>query len=146
MKRIAPLVLIVAIALLTIGALNFRNAGQPTSKVSGTFANSQVDTVRYKREGSESALQFWMHLNDSSKITSVIMRRVNRANGDSILSALVAGDTVTVADSSTSARLIEKTMNVAPLSEELWFFVTYAATKNGVTTPQVTYGLNKQYR
>jgi hypothetical protein len=146
LSKIFATIGIMAVVVLAIGAgTNARLGGtdQATSKYVGTYANSAVDTIRWSREGSCSALAFAVHMKDSAAITNVIVRRIV----DGKVTKAVAGDTLSALGftSITNDSVATATVTLTPLSDELWFFVTYAGSGNGVTTPTVTYEAIKQF-
>jgi len=112
------------------------------AKVTNTYANSQVDTVIFTRQAGMSAFSFAIHAKDSVSITNVILRRV--FNG--VAQAVAAGDTiVSSAFTTTAAGVKLASITAAPLGEQYWAIVTYAGSANGVTTPNVVYGLTASY-
>ena len=122
------------------------NAGLVTTKATQTtFATGQTDTVTVNREAGLSALAFAIHTKDSSNISLVTVRRV--FNG--VYAAVLAGDTLVTNDSSATARVIIKAVTLAPLAEQYVFIVAYKANtgglNQGVTTPNVVYGVNREY-
>lgn len=144
MKKLAVAsVLILIVALVAFSAqLTLKGAGRPVSLATGTYANSQIDTVTYTVEGSVTAYRFYIHPADSVSVTNIIVRRIF----DSRLLSVQAGDTIIGALASISAdTLLTGAAPATPLCEQLKFLVKYAASANGVTTPTVTYGLVKQY-
>lgn len=114
--------------------------GPTTGVFTKTYANSQVDTLRYIRPPGLSALSFAPYWNDSVKITSIIVRRVS--NGVTL--SVIAGDTLatSLTGTSTTARLYAVTL--APISEEYQVIVSYDTSANGVTTATVNYKFNQQ--
>lgn len=137
MKRILLFALV--LSAFTGSTLTFKGTGQRSSTIVNTYAASQVDTVKYTFEGVESGLHFYAHVGDSTSITNVILRRVS----DGKLRAVMVGDTIVGAVVARQDTVISGTVSPTPLNEQLWFFVTYAATAQGVTSPNVTYGLVK---
>ena len=122
------------------------NQGLLTSKATQTtFATGQTDTITVNREAGLSALAFSIHTKDSSNISLVTVRRV--FNG--VYAAVMAGDTLVKTDSSAAARVLIKTVTLAPLAEQYVFIVAYNADdgglNQGVTTPNVVYGVSRQY-
>lgn len=123
------------------------DVGQSTG--TKTFANSQVDTVRWKREEGVSAAAFAAFWTDTVSITQVVVLRVI----DNTVTARVAGDTITAfsakaiaANVTTLNAAIVGTVTMAPLADEYWFQVTYAGSNNGAAgTRNVTYKVLKTY-
>lgn len=138
--KLIALALVILMSTCSAGTLSFRGAGRPSSTVTGTYAASQVDTVRYTWEGVEHALNFYVHVRDSVSITNVIMRRVQ----DGTIRAVAAGDTIIGAVVARQDTIIAGQVTPTPVNEALYFIVTYAGTAQGVTTPTLTYGVVKQ--
>jgi hypothetical protein len=133
-------VLVIILFTFTSATLEFKRTGAPLTQITGTYAASQVDTVKYVWEGTEHALNFYVHVRDSVSITNVIVHRVV----DSKLRAVAAGDTIISAVVARQDTVISGAVTPTPPNEQLWFFVTYAGSAQGVTTPTLTYGLVKQ--
>ena len=145
-KAVSGLMLL-ATVFIFIGAGNYLSvplrAGSPQTSVVVTYANSQVDTLRFIREPGLAGLSFAIRAKDSMSLTSVRVRRV--VNG--VMLAPVAGDTIiTTVVSITNDTLKIATVTLAPLCDEYRFFITYAGSANGVTTPTAEYVFNRQYQ
>jgi len=146
MNRFALFSLITAFALVLIGA-GINQGFQPSSYskaiIDGTrtFANSQVDTLKYTRPSGLAGAAFSVAFGDSFSVTNVIMRRV--VNNEVL--AVVAGDTLVGAVAGTAAGARVATITLAPLVDEYRFFVTYAGSANGFTTPTVNYAIQQQF-
>lgn len=125
-----------------------------TSKVTNTYANSQVDTVIFTREAGLSGLAFAAHFKDSCSVTSVAVRRVV----DGAFMAAVAADTlanfaafVSIVDGAPTSttfvngKSVTATVTLAPQADQYLFIVTYAASANGFTTPTVVYEAIKTF-
>lgn len=150
-QLILSFVLVVCVLSQAIGAngkktlplvVDFR-----TSKVTNSFANSQVDTVIYNAPAGLSGLAFAVHAKDSLQVLTIKVRRVI----DGALMAQVAADTLdravftlttdgsagssTFSDGASASAAI----TLAPLCDQFLFIVTYASSGNGVTTPTVVY-------
>jgi len=146
MKRYA-VILAVVLAVVGIGAgvnIAFRGSSISTSLTAvGTYANSNVDTLTWRRAGTESAVSFFIKTGDSVSITNVILRRQHQGT----LLAVIAGDTILGATSSTSntGYAAYGSINLAPYCDSALIFVTYAGSNNGVTSPYVQYGIGKKF-
>lgn len=152
MKKIlivaALALLAVAVLYATGNKLSFTRINNPASVQTGTFANSQVDTLFYSRELGVSGLSFGAHFKDTVSVTRVVVRRII----DGEWQAVQAGDTLTnfnafvnapnVANPSIS---VINTVTIDPMPDVYAFIVTYASSANGVTNPNVTYEINKKY-
>jgi hypothetical protein len=144
----AFLVALVGIAIMFMGTqitVNL-NPGRSQTKSSGTYASAQVDTIKYTREAGLSGLSFEAHWKDSVNITNIVCRRVF----DGVPNVVASADSLTTAaDSSATAVSWIKTITLAPLAEQYWVIVTYAtdagALNQGVSTPNVVYGFERQY-
>lgn len=149
MKKVLKAVsgmLVFASTFLFIGAGNNSTipvrAGSQQTTIAVTYANSQVDTLRFIREPGLSGLSFGLHAKDSMSLTSVIVRRIV----DGVQLAPVAGDTIIGAVVSiTNDTLKLATVTLAPICDEYRLYVTYAGSANGVTTPTAVYVFNRQY-
>lgn len=146
LSKIIVIAGIIAIVIVATGAgVNTRLSGidLANSKYVGTYANSQVDTIKWAREASCSGAAFAIHLKDSASVTSVILRRII----DGKVSKAILADTLTNVAwvSITNDSVATQTITLTPLADEYWFFVTYAGSANGVTTPTVTYEVIKQF-
>ena len=108
-----------------------------------TYVNSQVDTVIYNMDGSESGTYgtFGAAFLDSVSITNVIVKRVINNQ----VQATIVGDSVTATIVGTSDTGTGKlaTFSLDPKADQLWFIVTYAGSANGTTTPTVKYVIHK---
>ena len=127
-----------------------------SSNITGTYANSQVDTVRWIRDPFVQSIGFWTHWADSANVTIATVRRVY--NG--VAQALIVGDTLgsfTAYSAIAAAQAAHVRGAAFPLQaaasataasgaapEEIWITITYAATGNGVTN-NVKYGITPIY-
>jgi hypothetical protein len=139
MKRLAIVLALTLLAILTIGAqLTFAPALKSVTKVASTYVNSRVDTITYVVEGNERLLQFYMNPHDSVSLTRVVVKR--QFNGFNY--PTIAGDTIlTAVVAITADTLIQASVPWTVPCEKLIFIVTYASSANGVTTPVSNYGL-----
>lgn len=122
-----------------------QNTGYALSTVTGTYANSQTDTVYFYRNRYLSTLSFGIYNADSVSITSIVVRRIINGNWTTVF----AGDTLgtSITSTTTNNKLYFVTLNTASLPQcDLFAFViVYAGSANGVTTPNVTYLTNKTF-
>ena len=143
LKYLSPFVASVLVALSLAYAASGQKTiplanGKSTSSVTNTFANSQVDTVRFTREAGLSGLAFAFYSAESLSVTNVICRRVVNGRAQSV----IAGDTIVGAFAfagATADTMKLATVTLAPIPTEYWFIVTYAGSANGVTAPTVKY-------
>lgn len=141
MKKLG-LLFALTLAVLAIGAQLVIRISTPTmSVVSGTFVNSQVDTLTLKRETNMSAATFWIFPKDSMTLTNVIVRRQFRG----VLVPAIAGDTILSSTKVDSAVISYASITLSPYVDTLKLFVAYADSDNGVTTPSVIYGIGKAF-
>lgn len=112
-----------------------------TQVISVTYANSQVDTLKLAREAGVATYSLSMSFADSASLTKIIMVRV--ING--VQQDTLAGDSVMSTFACTAAESKTISWTVAPLPEQYWFFVTYAGSANGVTSPTVRYSVQRIY-
>jgi len=112
-----------------------------TAKVTGTYANSQTDTVWFTRQGGVSTMSFAIHTKDSVSITNAILFR--QFNG--VTQAVVVGDTLFSSYAAENTGIKIATITLSPLADIYYVKVAYAGSANGVTTPTVYYGLNASY-
>lgn len=141
---------VVAVFAVTLADINSipHNQGILTESVTGDFADSEVDTVKYIRDGSGrlAGLAFACEWNDSVSVSLVTVRRII----DGTVQPLIAGDTLTAYTSFSDLTAASEpnaktaTVTLAPLADEYWFIVTYAGSNNGVTAPTVKYMAKKQ--
>lgn len=132
-------------------------SGASKAVLSTTYANSQVDTVIFAREGGLSGLAFAAHFSDSVKVTSAVLRHI--VDGE-VFGTIATADTLTnfaaFVDTSTSAfgmkgssgapsSCVTNTVTLTPLGDAYWVIVTYAASLCGTGTPTVKYELVRQY-
>ena len=121
--------------------------GQSVATYTGTYAASQVDTIKWVREDGVSGVSFALRYKDS---VSVLYARVRREI-DGKAETLVSTDTITAftayADSSTAAPSgsVVGTVTLAPLADVYWVQIAYTARGQGVTTPTCKYEFIKQY-
>ena len=115
--------------------------------VTGDFADSEVDTVKYRVTDSDlTGFTFAAEWNDSVSVSLVTLRRVY----DGTVQTLIAGDTLTAFTSFSDLTAASEpnskagTVTLTPHADEYWFIVTYAASNNGVTSATVKYKLIKQ--
>lgn len=160
MKKILALIVLSVMATSLMFATGRQStiptgiAGIATTSITSTYANSEVDTVRWTRDATCIGAAFTAYYADSVSITTATVRRV--ING--VRQALQAGDTLTSftgyevigagAANAVSAvfPLAGATLGSAnALAEEYWIIITYVSSKNGVTAPNVRYSINKQY-
>lgn len=122
--------------------LNTKIGLELTSK-SKAYANSQVDTVIWTREGAAAAYAFAIHFKDSASVTSIQLRRVidGVATGFATTDSLLTGALITPRADST----IVRTITLAPLADQYWVIVTYTSSGNGVTSPTAVYEVLKQF-
>lgn len=155
--------LILSFLLFVIVSIGYGASGKVTltgttdasvASASNTYANSQVDTVIWTRDGSVSAISFAAHFKDSVSVTSCVIRRIVHGT----LMAAVAADTVanlqpfaSTTDGSAGSTVFSDGKSVTglvtltPLADQYLFIVTYAGSANGVTTPTVIYEVIKQF-
>ena len=125
--------------------------GVTPSVIVKTFANSQVDTVLWVREGGVSAIAFAAEWKDSVTLSSapavMVRRKVNN-----IYLAPLGGDTLTNFTSFTNTANVAapdscttNAVTLAPLADAYQFIVKYNSSGNGTGTPTVVYEVIKQY-
>lgn len=130
--------------------------GAGASTVTGTFAASQIDTFVFNRERGVSALAFGLHAKDSLQLHGTTAGRVIRMVDGTIV-ALPAADTLTgftnftsTTDGSTNQPFsngvsVLGTITLAPVCDQYWVILKYAATGNGTTTPNYKAEFVKTY-
>lgn len=121
-------------------------SGQRSSTCTGTYANSQVDTVKFQMEEGIAALTFAAYFADSAGVTSVSWVKV--INGTVVTA--VAADTLIAGksyDSDVAGNAFAGTVTslTAPLGDQIWFIVTYAGSENGVSSATNKYEIIKQF-
>jgi len=159
MKKYSKVVAVLGVlALVALGVLVQGNQvtvpykpGVTPSSVVKTYANSQVDTVTWAREGGVSALAFGAEWKDSVSLTSVqVVRLVNgkqfRTNGTVARDSVVEFRTYqNLANTANPDSACVGVVQLYPIADSYQFIVTYAGSGNGVTNPTVVYELIKQY-
>lgn len=117
--------------------------GEPVTKTSKAYANSQVDTIRFGREAGLAAVAFAIHVKDSASFTSIQLRRVidGVATGFATTDSLLTGAVIAPRGDTTFVR----TITIAPLADEYWVIVSYTSSGNGVTSPTAVYQIERQY-
>ena len=118
----------------------------PFSMLSTTYANSEVDTIYFRRDDMTNSLTFGAHFKDSVSVTNAILRRMV---GTELL-PVIAGDTLTqfsalsviTAGNPSTSRAQNITLN--PLPEQYIIIVTFAATNNGTTNGKVDWFMETQ--
>lgn len=155
--------LFLSLIFLLVSSVGYAASGKVTltgttdasvASATNTYANSQVDTVVWVRDGSVSAISFAAHFKDSASVTSCVIRRVV----DGALMAAVTADTVaniqpfvSVVDGASGSttysngKSVTGLVTLTPLADIYLFIVTYAGSANGVTTPTVKYEVVKQF-
>jgi hypothetical protein len=113
-----------------------------TTRVAGTYADSQIDTLKLPGDQYWAGLALGIEFADSASVTSVVSRRVI---GAGMVPALTADTLTALAGATTAAGQRLASVAVAPKAVEYWFFVTYASSNNGVTSPNVSYIFIKSY-
>lgn len=132
---------VMTILLFSAATIPLPSSGGPNVLRSGTYANSQVDTVFYARPATLSGGAFMATWADSVSVTTIIMRRVV----DGVVQAVVAGDTLFTSFAGTSTTQKIATFTLTPMPGQYAFIVTYASSANGFTSPTVKYGVNQQF-
>lgn len=143
------LVVCVAVAVTVVWAASGQvtfvtNPNTAISKTTKAYATSQVDTLIFNRESGLSGLSFTAKWKDSVSITSILLRRIV----DGKASAFITTDSIQTGLpylATTVDTTMLKTITLAPLAEQYWVIVTYAASAQGVTTPTAVYQFQKQY-
>jgi hypothetical protein len=151
MKKFIAVVMLFLVPALLFGAGNNKtvvNASDgATASVTATFAISYVDTVKFIRPVGLTAFAFAAEWQDSVSVTSVTYKRVidgtpcAAATADTLSSFYAFTGTPTGAN---PIRSCVQAVTLAPLAEEYWFFVTYAGSACGVTSPTVKYKIIQQ--
>jgi hypothetical protein len=155
---------ILVVGLITLLSLSFMGAivtvtgiGNAISIGTGTYAQGQVDTVKWYREKGVVGAAFGISVTDSSNIQNIIVKRVVNgkivsmpatAVADTIAGAAASGVVPVSADSSADAASYVHTFTLTPYADEYWFFVKYATGvtyQNAVDTATVRYEIIKQY-
>lgn len=157
-SKFVIIAIVVVLSLASLGAvLTTTGIGQSYSTTNtGTYADAQVDTVKWAREKGVVGASLSIQVTDSCNIRHIRVKRVvaNKIVGnavvvaDTIAGAAVAGVVPASADSSADAASFVHTFTLTPYAEEYWFFVTYATGvtyKNAVDTNNVVYKIQKQY-
>ena len=145
-------VALLAIFVLTMYAagINYNfglGAGNTIQKKTTTYANSQVDTLTFIRDAAVSGYALGVAYADSVNITTILLQRVV----DGKLMALVAATDSLVGSAgfslatATSTVGLSKAITLAPLADQYRIIITYAGSNNGVTAPNATYEIIKQY-
>jgi hypothetical protein len=150
MKRLLFSVLLVLFIVSIVQAEQavLVGAGKVRSTVTGTFGNSEVDTVIWVREPGVTAIAFGIQAADTIDMsTTTAVRRI--INGVAVTA--LAADTLANAEALAGTDYLVPVasldaVTLAPLAEQYWFIVTYHSTANGTgTTNVVRYFLEKQY-
>ena len=150
-KLFSGMVLGVALLVLLGTTIGTSDKGS-TSVGTGTYVDSQTDTVKWTRENGVSALAFAALYNDTVEVTTARVLRV--VHGKPITQgAALEGDTLTrltALDQTTTANIAlgistSDAITMAPLADAYWVIVQYAASGNAVTTGTVRYEFIKQY-
>jgi len=117
--------------------------GNTMMKTTGTYANSQVDTVTWTRDANAQAYAFAFSFADSVSISSAVLIRV--VNG--VQMAQVSTDSLITSAgfATTAAAGLTKTVTIAPLADQYRVYITYAGSANGVTSATNAYEVLKQY-
>lgn len=161
---------LVGIMILTMAVTKtVSGTGNAISVATGTYVDSQVDTVKWAREKGVKALAFAVYVNDTVEVTTARVLRV--VNGKPVnQGAALVGDTLpnlTALDQTTSANIAlgitvsdrinleglaynATTFSATPigivgLADEYWVIVQYASSGNGVAGTSVRYEFIKQY-
>jgi len=153
-KRKYLLILVgVVVGLVALGATNWKGispARDGVSKYTTTFANSQRDTLTFRRDDAIAGLAFGLHIKDTMSISEIYVRRIiggeftsdsTRLSGAITNTGTTPGYQGTQANPSYSSTY---TVVLAPLCDTYVFIVVYAASANGVTNPAVDYFVNVQ--
>jgi hypothetical protein len=143
------IVLVLSVSIASAGIKTLASGGNTNQAVavSGTYANSQVDTVKFRLQGGEKTLGFGAYYADSVQVVEGIVRRV--VNGT--VCAVRAGDTLSVLSAasaiagSQAATTYLDTVTLDPTAEEYWVIITYAGTVQGTTAPNLSYRLYRTF-
>jgi hypothetical protein len=123
-------------------------ANNGVSKYSTTFANSQRDTVVFRRDGVLTNLSFAVHYKDSVSLTEVYVRRMVGGEFTADSTRLVGATTNFAAGyQGTSANpsfAASYNITLAPFCDSYVVIVVHAASNNGVTSPNVDYFMEAQ--
>lgn len=136
------------VALLSLGTiLTVSRKSDGIHSTTGSYADSQVDTVKFVRPANIGALAFAAEWQDSVSVTSAVYRRV--IDGTAI--PAIASDTLSsfyaftgTPTGANPVRAITQAITLAPLADEYWVIVTYASSANGTTSETVKYEFIKQ--
>lgn len=161
-KYLISMVAVLFVATFAFAGANGRQVlplsqGVGVSKLSSTYANSQIDTVVITRESGVSAIAFAVHAKDSvffATSAAAVVRRVV----DGTLMPAITGDTLqfTSISSTTDGNASSiafgngtsytRAITLAPLADQYIVILKYHSSGNGVTTPTVIYEAIKQYQ
>ena len=149
-KTLAVFALVGVVAFSAMGAGVNKSLGiglgNTVQKTTGTYANSQVDTITFTRDAAAQAYAFSAKWADSVNVTSILLVRVSDGVENSQLStdSLVGLAGFTKA-SATSTAGLTKTITLAPLADQYRIYITYVSSNNGVTSGTNSYSILKQY-
>ena len=152
-------VLVLGVAFGTSGQKGMPfSAGNSTSVLVTTFANSQIDTLIVTREAGVATYGFSAQWSDSVQLYVTGGIALKRVVNNTIASYPSAVDTLTNSGSFVSTTDGDPTsiafangasycgaITITPLWDKLLIIVKYAASGNGVTTPTVRYEVHKVY-
>jgi hypothetical protein len=127
-------------------------SGKAISTVSGTYANSQTDTITIAREPGVTSLSLSITTSDCVQFGTTVAGIIYRKIDDNIITAVSADSLYNLSNyTSTSNTGASYAGNIVISSATLALpsyyviFVKYAAAGNGVSTPIVTYKTQKNY-
>lgn len=132
-----------------------KNAGLPYSEAITTYAKNQIDTVIWAREETVSAISFTIHCADSVRFANDSGCVIIRINKNAMTK--IAGDTLTLSSKISLVDGNSSTLNFTngvvyyftptftPYTDAIGFIVKYGIAGCGVSTPNVTYRVQKIY-
>jgi hypothetical protein len=151
---LAVVLTFLAFTIAEAGKYQFPANGQRVTVASGTFANSQVDTIIIIRDHNLAGLTLSIAPADSMQLHSTTAGKIGRWF-DLAIMPYIGADTLSAftnytlpvwATADTAiAGIITLSGATQPLPDKFIVLITYASAGNGTTTPTVYYTVSKQY-
>jgi hypothetical protein len=155
MKRVLFSILTILLVVSVVQAKKLTiplGSGRANSSISGTYANSQVDTITIIREPGVTAMSLSVTTSDSAQFGTTVGGTIYRKIDDNLITAVAADSlyyasnwaTTSNTGASYAGNIVISSATLA-LPSYYVVYLKYAAAGNGVSTPTVVYKVQKNY-